>query len=128
MNNTQLHRYSGYLIAAVWFGNGLLCKVIGLVPRHEAIVANILGFEYAHILTIAIGVSEVFIGIWILSKIAERWGAIAQIGIVLTMNTLEFLLVPELLLWGKLNSFFAVLFTLVVYFRTFILKPKLKNV
>jgi hypothetical protein len=30
-------------IALVWLANGLLCKVLGLVPRHEAIVARILG-------------------------------------------------------------------------------------
>ena len=30
-------------IALVWLGNGLVAKVLGLVPRHEEIVAQILG-------------------------------------------------------------------------------------
>lgn len=30
------------LIALVWLVNGLWCKVLGHVPRHEAIVARVL--------------------------------------------------------------------------------------
>ncbi len=32
-----------YLIAAVWIANGLFCKVLNLVPRHQEIVARIIG-------------------------------------------------------------------------------------
>jgi hypothetical protein len=46
-----------YLIALVWLVNGLLCKVLGLVPRHAAIVARILGPSHADLLTLLIGLA-----------------------------------------------------------------------
>jgi len=41
------------------------------------------------------------------------------------MNTLEFILVPDLLLWGRLNSLFALLFISLVYYNEFVLNKKL---
>jgi hypothetical protein len=38
------YKLLNYLIAAVWLVNGLFCKVLGLVPRHQEIVATILVF------------------------------------------------------------------------------------
>jgi DoxX-like family len=111
-------------IALVWIANGLFCKVLHLVPRHEQIVARILGTAYAHPLTIAIGCSEIVMAIWILTRIKTRLNAIAQIIIVATMNTIEFLLAPDLLLWGKLNSVFAFLFILLVFYNAFYLNKK----
>jgi hypothetical protein len=102
----------------------LFCKVLNLVPRHEQIVARILGNEYSRPLTFLIGLSEIAMAIWILSRIKTRLNAIAQILIVATMNTLEFILVPDLLLWGKLNSFFAFLFIVVVYYNEFYFTKK----
>jgi uncharacterized membrane protein YphA (DoxX/SURF4 family) len=113
-----------YSIAIVWIANGLLCKVLNLVPRHEQIVARILGDEFSRPLTILIGISEIGMAIWFLSGIKSRLNTIAQIGIVATMNILEFILVPDLLLWGKLNSMFALLFIFVVYFNHFHLNKK----
>ena len=55
--------------AVVWFVNGFYCKILGMIPRHEFIVAKILGFEYAQQLTLGIGLGEVIMGFWILSKI-----------------------------------------------------------
>ncbi|UPT66335.1 MAG: DoxX-like family protein [Sphingobacteriales bacterium JAD_PAG50586_3] len=110
-------------IALVWLGNGLLCKVLNLVPRHQEIVSTILGADYAWLFTKAIGVSEILVAIWIVSGIKPRWCAAFQILIVASMNTLEFILVPHLLLWGKLNSVFALLFIVVVYINGFILPP-----
>lgn len=45
-------------IILVWFINGLYCKILNAVPRHEAIVARILGEEYARPLTLLIGLAE----------------------------------------------------------------------
>jgi hypothetical protein len=104
-----------YLIAAVWISNGLLCKVLNLVPRHEQIIAEILGHDFSRPLTILIGISEIFMAIWILSRIKTKLNVFAQIVIVITMNTMEFILVPDLLLWGKLNSFFALCFVITVF-------------
>lgn len=36
-----------------------------------------------------------------------------------TMNILEFLFVPQLLLWGRYNSVFAVMFIALIYYNEF---------
>ena len=113
-----------YFIALVWIINGLFCKVLDFVPRHEAIVAKILSEEHSRLLIVLIGLSEILMAIWILSGIKSRWNAITQILIVASMNILEFLLVPDLLLWGKLNALFACLFMLLVYFNEFHFRDK----
>jgi hypothetical protein len=125
MTDKAIHKLLTFCIVTVWIANGLFCKVLNLVPRHQQIVARILGIEHSRLLTIAIGCSEIFIAVWILSNIKTRLNAIAQITIVATMNTLEFILVPDLLLWGRLNALFAFLFIVVVYFNEFYLNKKL---
>jgi DoxX-like family len=125
MSEKTLNKLLTYLIATVWIANGLFCKVLNLVSRHQEIVSRILGADNSRILTILIGLSEIFMAIWILSKIRTQLNAIAQIAIVATMNTLEFIFVPDLLLWGKLNSLFAFIFILIVYFNEFYLNKKL---
>ena len=125
MNIRLATRILNYLIATVWFVNGLLCKVLNLVPRHQEIVGRILGNEYASILTKLIGLSEIVMAIWILSRFKSKLNATTQIIIIATMNTLEFLLVPDLLLWGKLNALFAFLFICVIYYNEFVLNKKL---
>ena len=127
MNNRKLYNILTFCIAIVWIVNGLFCKVLNLVPRHEQIVSQISGSDYSRPLTILIGFSEILMAIWILSKYKSKLNAIAQIVIVATMNTLEFLLVPDLLLWGKFNSLFAFIFILAVYFNEFYLNKKLKQ-
>ncbi|WP_300358313.1 DoxX-like family protein [Fluviicola sp.] len=116
-----------FLIAAVWLVNGLVCKVLNLVPRHEQIVARILGPDYSRTFTILIGLSEIIMAIWILTKFQSRLNALTQIIVVAVMNSLEFILAPDLLLWGRLNSVFALLFIGFVYYNEFILNPKKKG-
>ena len=112
-----MHRFITYLIALVWLGNGLLCKLLVLVPRHAAIVARILGSAHAGLLTRLIGLGEIGIGLWVLSGIRPRWCAWTQITLVLIMNSLEAVLAPDLLLWGRFNAVFAVLFCGLIYFH-----------
>jgi hypothetical protein len=107
-------------ISLVWLTNGLFCKVLNLVPRHEEIVARILGQEHSRTITVLIGISEIVMAVWILSRYKSRLNAILQIVIVGVMNVLEFILVPELLLWGKMNAVFAFIFILLVYCNEFI--------
>ena len=121
---TRIHKILTYCIATVWIANGLFCKVLNLVTRHEQIVARILGDDHSRLLTILIGLSEIIMAVWILSAYKTRLNAIAQIAVVATMNTLEFILVPDLLLWGKLNSLFAFIFILVVHYNEFYLNKK----
>ena len=125
MNEKTVHKLLTYCIAAIWLINGLLCKVLNLVSRHQQIVAGILGDKYSRTLTILIGLSEIAMAIWILSGIKTRLNAILQIIIIATMNTLEFILVPDLLLWGKYNSVFALLLIIAVYFNEFYLNKRL---
>lgn len=112
-----------WALASVWFANGLGAKVLGLVPRHEAIVARILGEDLAHILTPLFGVGEIAIGIWIITDKYGRWCGILQIGLVALMNMIEFTFASDLLLWGRLNIVFAALFILSVYLYTFKIRP-----
>ena len=113
------------LIATVWLANGQFCKVLNLVPRHEQIVARILGDDYSRTLTVLIGLSEVVMAIWVLTKFKTKFNAIAQMTVVGTMNILEFIFVPDLLLWGRLNAVFAFLFIGLVYYNEFVLHKKI---
>ena len=125
MGSSTKAKIIDYLIAAVWLVNGMFCKVLNLVPRHQEIVATILGPEHARLLTVAIGISEVLMAVWILSGIRSRLNAVFQIAVIAVMNTLEFILVPGLLLWGRFNAVFALLLILVIYYNEFHLKPKI---
>ena len=121
MNRTgTLHKITHYLIAAVWLVNGLLCKVLHLVPRHQQIVARILGAEHATFLTRAIGLAEVCLALWILSGQKPRWCALIQIVLVMTMNMIELIRAPDLLLFGSMNALFALVFVAAVYWHAFI--------
>lgn len=130
MNRRLTNKTLNILIAIVWLVNGLFCKVLNLVPRHQEIVGKILYLDKpsANILTILIGISEIVMAVWILSTIQHRLNAVVQIMIIIAMNILEFLLVPNLLLWGKLNSVFAFLFILLIYYNEFVVNNKKQNV
>jgi uncharacterized membrane protein YphA (DoxX/SURF4 family) len=123
-----IHKLLTYFIAAVWLINGLFCKVLNLVPRHQQIVARILGEEHARLLTFLIGFSEIVMAVWILSAIKTRLNAITQILVIAAMNTLEFFLVPDLLLWGRGNAVFAFLFIVIIYCNEFLLNKKVRPV
>lgn len=120
----NLHKIINSIIALVWLLNGLFCKVLNLVPRHQQIVATILGSEYSRTFTISIGIAETLMAVWILSGYRSRLNAILQIAVIVIMNALEFFLVPDLLLWGRLNALFAFLFILLIYFNEFYIRKK----
>jgi hypothetical protein len=115
-----LRSVSAILISLVWFVNGFFCKILNLVPRHQQIVQRILGADYGWLLTKAIGVSEVLMVVWILSKVRSRLCALFQIAIVGIMNIIEFVLVPDLLLFGRMNIVFAFLFMTLIFFHEFV--------
>jgi len=108
-------------ICIVWFVNGLFCKILNLVPRHQEIVGRILEEEYSWLFTKAIGIAEMLMVVWIVSKIRSRFCAIFQIAIVGTMNFIEFILVPDLLLFGRMNIVFASIFIVIIYVNEFVL-------
>jgi hypothetical protein len=113
------------LICLTWLINGLFCKLLGLVPRHQEIVSRILGDPYAFMLTKIIGVAEILMVVWVLSRVRHRACAILQIAIVGIMNVIEFIMTPDLLLFGRFNIIFAAVFMMIIYLRTFVLEePK----
>jgi DoxX-like protein len=113
-----------YLIAAVWIANGFFCKVLSLVPRHQEIVARIIGNANAGFLTMTIGFAEMAMAVWILSGIKTKLNTITQVVVIATMNSLEFILVPDLLLWGRFNALFAFLFILLILYNEFYLRNR----
>lgn len=127
MTDRNRHRILTILIAAVWLINGLLCKVLYLVPRHQDIVQTIIKTDRAsaYYLTFLIGIAEIVMAIWVLTKYKSKFNAITQMTVVATMNILELILVPDLLLWGRLNSVFAILFIGLVYYNEFVLHKNL---
>jgi hypothetical protein len=84
--------------AAVWFVFGLCFKVLDLVPRHERIVAAVLGPDLARPLTVAVGVGEVMLGLWILARVWPRTCALVQTLAIAAMNALELAFAHDLLL------------------------------
>jgi hypothetical protein len=118
----KVNRIVTFCIAIVWIVNGLFCKVLNLTPRHEHIIGTILIFGNARLLTVLIGLLEMCMAIWILSGFRSRLNAITQIIVIGSMNTLQFFLVPELLLWGRMNAIFALMFMGIIFLNEFRLK------
>jgi hypothetical protein len=85
-------------VAGVWILFGLGFKVLRLVPRHERIVARILGEAVAPVLTRLIGVGELAIGLWMLSGIQLAACVALQTALVVTMNAIELARARDLLL------------------------------
>lgn len=104
----------------VWLINGLFCKVLDFEPRHQQIVATILDQEHARTLTVLIGLAEIVMAVWILTGFRSRLNAITQIAVIITMNIIEFQVVPDLLLWGRFNIVFALLFSAFIYYTEFV--------
>ena len=112
----KLSSFLTYFIAVVWLVNGLYCKILGYVPRHQQIVARILGESNSGWITRSIGVMEVIMSIWVLSGRQRRINAAVQILLVMTMNLMEFFLARDLLLFGGMNIVVAGLFCIVLAF------------
>ena len=92
-----------------------------MVPRHQQIVEHILGEKYGMIITKLIGAAEIVITVWIISGFKRKLNATAQLLIIITMNLLEFFLVPDLLLWGRFNLLFAAVLVIIIYYNEFVL-------
>jgi hypothetical protein len=124
MKEKSIKVWLNYFIGGVWIVNGLFCKVLNFVPRHQEIVARILHVDESRLLTFLIGLAEIGMGIWIWSNIGTRLNAVSQMIIIALMNTLEFFLAPDLLLWGRSNAIFAFMFILLIYYKEFYMNNK----
>lgn len=112
------------MIALIWIINGLICKLLNFVPRHEQIVARILGHQYSGLITKLIGVSELIMAVWILSGYKSKLNVITQVVVIILMNMLELLLAPDLLLFGTFNFLNALLLASVICINYLVMAPK----
>jgi hypothetical protein len=92
---------SVHAVAAVWLIHGLYNKLLGGSPRHLAIVQSVPGLDGpagAYVLAL-VGVFEVAIAVWVLSRKAPRACAGVQTAALLSMNVVELVYARHLLLW-----------------------------
>jgi hypothetical protein len=106
--------YLNTAIALTWLANGLFCKLLNLVPRHQQIVSRILGVNHAAVFTYTIGALETLMALWIFTRKNYRETAILQAIIIGAMNIIEFFLAPDLLLFGRMNIVYAGLLIILV--------------
>ncbi len=59
--------------------------------------------------------------VWILTGWKSRLNAITQSIVIATMNIMEFILVPHLLLWGRFNIVFASMLIVLIIYNEFVL-------
>ena len=103
------------VVAAVWLVHGLYNKLLGGSPRHLAIVQAVPGLEgdTGRLVLMLVGVAEVALAVWILTKRAPRTCATVQTVALLSMNALELTYARHLLLWPAgllpLNGLFLAL-------------------
>lgn len=129
MNTLFPHKTTAILIAAVWFINGFFCKALNLVPRHQQIVARILGDEHVFLFTKTIGCLEILMAVWVISRINHCLCTITQIVLVAGMNIIEFTLAPDLLLFGRANIVVATVFIVfLIWNEWFLNAPKSKTI
>ena len=119
----SLHRSLNIFIATVWLINGVYAKVLGFVPRHELIIQEILELNDSKCMIIIIGLLEIMMAIWIISGIYSKINALTQSAVILLMNVWEQIYAPELLLWGKWNFVFALLFVFFIIWNEFYNQP-----
>lgn len=120
----MVYKIINIFIALVWIVNGLFFKILNLVPRHKEIVHNIFPGDWGDLIVIIIGILEVLLAIWILSGFKSRLNSLLQVFLILTMNIIEFIYVPDLLLFGKFNLFFAIIFCILILLNEFKLKKE----
>lgn len=76
-------------IALVWLYQGLWCKLLSGVPRHEAVVGAVpfIGPGAARSVLMGVGLAECCIAVWVLSGKRMRDAAITQTVLLTGMNT-----------------------------------------
>jgi uncharacterized membrane protein YphA (DoxX/SURF4 family) len=75
-------------VAAVWWYEGLWCKVFGADPSQRAIVADLpnLPTVWVTAVVVGIGLAETALGGWVLSGAQPRLAAIVQTGLLVAFN------------------------------------------
>jgi hypothetical protein len=93
--------YARFTVAAVWLVHGLYNKLLGGSPRHLAIVQAVPGFggTVGEVVLASVGMVEVAIAFWVLSRRTPRLCAATQTTVLLSMNIVELTFARELLMW-----------------------------
>ncbi len=88
-------------VASVWLVHGLYNKLLGGSLRHLAIVQSVPGLagDTGVRVLAAVGLFEVVLAMWILSRRAPRRCAVTQTVALLSMNAVELTFARHLLLW-----------------------------
>lgn len=85
-------------IASVWLTHGLLCKLLGAVPRHQLIVARVVGEPLSGPVIYTVGIIEVALAVWVISGRYPKSCAAVQTGLIASMNVFELKLAADLLI------------------------------
>ncbi len=85
-------------LASIWLFHGLLAKILGMIPRQQAIVARVVGPDLSRGATVLVGVGEVLLAAWIVSAKAPRACAGVMTLMLACMNAFEIALAKDLLL------------------------------
>ena len=75
-------------VAAVWFYEGLWCKILGGQPHELEVVTAVpyFGPRIGALFLKALGVVEVALGVWVLTAIAPQTCAVAQTLLLVALN------------------------------------------
>ena len=86
------------IVGSVWLVFGVYYKLLRQVPRHERIVARVLGDRVAPVMTRVIGAGEAAIALWMFSGVALPVCVALQTLLIASMNALELRYARDLLL------------------------------
>jgi hypothetical protein len=83
------HKLIRLSIALVWLYQGLWCKVLGGVPRQQAVISTVpfLGAREVRVALMTLGLIECGLALWVLSGQRMRQAAMAQIALLVAMNS-----------------------------------------
>lgn len=121
------NRYHFIWQAVVWIWFGLFGKIYPLFGNHYEIVLEIFNSNFSGLIISIIGVLELVFGLIILSGKYIYTTTILQIILIGIMNSIEVIMVPEYLLFGKFNFLLATLYCTYLIFFYSTLKT-IKNV
>jgi hypothetical protein len=73
----------------VWFYQGLWCKVLGGVPRQEAVISTVpfIGAAEVRVALMTLGLVECGLAVWVLSGQRMRQAATVQTALLAAMNS-----------------------------------------
>lgn len=76
-------------VAAVWFYEGLWCKVLGREPRQAQVVASVprLGPIMSRTFLLVLGLVEMTLAVWVVSGMMPGLCAIVQTALLVALNT-----------------------------------------